>query len=70
MLLPAFQVQVLKWTGDSGSNPELASLRYIPLVVKGKQQLCVRVVKAFKSLSLGRTSTVKLVGILQFSVSG
>jgi hypothetical protein len=26
-LLPAFQVQVLKWTGDSGSNPEEASLR-------------------------------------------
>jgi len=24
---PAFQVQVLKWTGDSGSNPERASLR-------------------------------------------
>jgi len=23
-LLPAFQVQVLIWTGDSGSNPERA----------------------------------------------
>jgi len=25
--LPAFQVQVLKWTDDSGSKPERASLR-------------------------------------------
>jgi len=24
MVLPAFQVQVLIWTGDSGSNPERA----------------------------------------------
>jgi len=24
MLLPAFQVQVLIWTGNSGSNPEQA----------------------------------------------
>jgi len=24
ILLPAFQVQVPKWTGDSGSNPERA----------------------------------------------
>jgi hypothetical protein len=23
-VLPAFQVQVLKWTADSGSNPEQA----------------------------------------------
>jgi len=23
-VLPAFQVKVLKWTGDSGSNPERA----------------------------------------------
>jgi hypothetical protein len=25
ILLPVFQVQVLKWTGNSGSNPEWAS---------------------------------------------
>ena len=25
VMLPAFKVQVLKWTGDSGSNPEQAS---------------------------------------------
>jgi len=29
-VLPAFQVQLLKWTGYSGSNPERAALRYIP----------------------------------------
>jgi hypothetical protein len=33
ILLPAFQVQVLKWTSNSGSNPEQASLRKIPLAV-------------------------------------
>jgi hypothetical protein len=27
-LLPAFQVQVLKWTGDSGSDPAKTSLMY------------------------------------------
>ena len=26
-VLPAFQVQILKWTGNSGSNPEEAGLR-------------------------------------------
>ena len=26
-VLPTFQVQVLKWTGNSGSNPEQAGLR-------------------------------------------
>jgi len=29
VLLPGFQVQVLKWTGDSVLNPEQASLRLI-----------------------------------------
>ena len=32
-MLPAFQVQVLKWAGDSGSKTERATLRYIPLFV-------------------------------------
>jgi len=33
LVLPAFQVQVLIRTGDSGSNPERALYRYILLVV-------------------------------------
>jgi len=30
ILLPAFQVQVLIWTGDSGSNPERAHGDKVP----------------------------------------
>jgi len=30
IMLLAFQVQVLQWTGDSGASSELASVGYFP----------------------------------------
>ena len=33
VLLPTFQVQVLKWIGDSSLNPERAPWKYIYLVI-------------------------------------
>jgi hypothetical protein len=57
MLLLAFQVRVLIWTGDSGSNPERAHGDKFLAVndLTGKRAGGVRAVKAFKSLSPKRT---------------
>jgi len=65
LVLPAFQVQALKRTGDSGWSPEQAWFRQIPLAVNNitrANSRGVRAVKPFKSLSLGRTSINCQVG--------
>jgi hypothetical protein len=70
MLLLDFQVQVLKWTSDSGSNSEQNLWQKIPfgqLIRKrdfwlknkhslGRQRDEVSAAMAFKSKTLGRTS--------------
>jgi hypothetical protein len=58
-MLPAFNFQVLQWTGDSGSNPERAHEDTFLLAANDLTRIItggVTAVKAFKSLSLGRTS--------------
>jgi hypothetical protein len=73
-VLPAFQVKVLKWTGDSGSNPEQAWFRKIPLAVnninRGNSK-CVWVqVRHSRAWDWTQhLSAVKLVGVLQLGVS-
>jgi hypothetical protein len=57
-VLPAFQVQVLICTGDSGSTPDRAPCREIFLVVNDlirKTVIDVNAVMALKNLSLGKT---------------
>jgi hypothetical protein len=65
LLLPAFQFQGMKWTGNSGSNPERADGDTLLLAVNDLTRVTargVRAAKAFKSLSLGRTSNNCQVG--------
>jgi hypothetical protein len=64
-MLPAFQVQVLIRTGDSGSNPEQAPGRQILLVVNDLIRKTLRgmsAVMAMRNLSLGKTFIKCLVG--------
>jgi len=73
-MLPAFQVQVLKWIGDSGSDPEQASLRYIHLVVndltrENSRSVCGPLRHSKAGAWAEHPSTVKLVGVLQLGVS-
>jgi hypothetical protein len=61
LFLPAFQVQVLICTGDSGSNPERVPCRQILLVVNNLKRKTVRgvkVVMALNNLSLGKTLNI------------
>jgi hypothetical protein len=65
VLLPAFQVQVLICTGNSGSDPERAPCRQIVLVVNDLIRNTVRGVKAvmaLRNLSLGETFVSCLAG--------
>jgi len=65
VVLPAFQVQVLICTSDSGSNPERASCRQIWMAVNDlirKPVRGVKVVTILSKLSLGKTFITCLVG--------
>jgi hypothetical protein len=64
IVLPEFQVRVLIWTGDSGSNTEQAHGDKFLAVndLTGNTAGGVRAVKTFKSLSLDRTSIICQVG--------
>jgi hypothetical protein len=74
LLLPAFQVRVLTWTGGSSSNPERAQGDKFLAVndLNGYTAGGVRAVKAFKSLSMrgtpidcqvGRNFTAQFFGL-------
>ena len=64
-MLPAFKFQFLLCTGDSGSNHERSSYRYILLVANDLIRKTVRgmnAVIALRNLSLGKIFVNCLVG--------
>jgi len=63
-MLPAFQVQVLICTSDSGSNPEPAVYRSICWleIIKKENRKIMKAVMALRNLSLGKTFVSYLVG--------